>query len=60
MTPAQEWEKKRKQRESGSVSAADWIKWAKSYTRGLPRGPWREHCETHIRFVERQVSNGRA
>lgn len=60
MTPAQEWEQKRRQRESGSLSAQDWIKWARAYANRLSGGPWRKHCETHIRFVERQVRDGRA
>lgn len=60
MTPAQEWEKQRKRRESGSLSGADWLKWAKSYIRGLSGGPWRQHCEAHVRFIERQVRDGRA
>lgn len=60
MTPAQEWEQKRRARESGSLSAQDWIKWASAYVNRLSGGPWRKHCEAHLRFIERQVRDGRA
>jgi hypothetical protein len=60
MTPAQEWEQKRRARESGSITAQQWLDWADKYVNRLSGGPWRKHCEQHIRFVERQVRDGRA
>lgn len=60
MTPAQEWQKQRERRESGALSAADWLKWAKRYLNTLSGGPWRRHVETHIRFIERQIRDGNA
>lgn len=54
MSPAQEWEAWRKKRESGAVTADEWLDWARAYVNGLSGGPWRKHCEAHMRFVERQ------
>lgn len=53
MTPAQEWEQWRKKRERGEVTAEKWLEWARAYVNRLQGGPWRKHCEAHIRFVER-------
>lgn len=55
MTPAQEWEQKRKQRENGDITVQQWLTWANAYVNRLSGGPWRKHCEAHIRFVERQA-----
>ena len=53
MTPAQEWQNWRIKRERGEITTDDWLKWARAYVSRLDGGPWRKHCETHIRFVER-------
>jgi len=53
VSPAQEWEAWRKKRTSGAVSTAEWLEWAERYVSGLTGGPWRSHCEAHIRFVRR-------
>lgn len=60
MTPAQEWQNWRVKRERGEVTAQQWITWADAYVQRLGAGPWRKHCEAHIRFVKRQVQDGRA
>lgn len=57
MTPAQEWEAKRKQRESGAITVDQWIAWAKTYVNCMSGGPWRKHCEAHLRFVIRNEEN---
>lgn len=57
MSPAQEWEKKRKERESGALSPADWIKWAEAYIGRMSGGPWRKHCEAHLNFVKQDARN---
>lgn len=53
MTPAQEWQNWRVKRERGEITADEWLKWARAYVNRLDGGPWRKHCETHIKFVER-------
>lgn len=53
MSPAEEWEAWRKKREKGQVTTAQWLEWAEAYVNRISGGPWRSHCETHIRFVRR-------
>lgn len=50
-----EWRVQRRRRSAGTITDAEWVRWAESYVAGLPDGPWREHCRTHIRFVKRQA-----
>jgi hypothetical protein len=53
MSDVGRWEAKRKDRQQGRITAAQWIAWAEEYVKSLPDGPWKEHCRTHIRFVRR-------
>ena len=57
MSPAQQWEAKRKARERGEITAEQWIAWAEIYVGRLDGGPWRKHCEAHLRFVKRNEEN---
>jgi hypothetical protein len=52
MTPVQEWEAWRKKRQNGEVTKEQWLRWAKAYVRRTPKSDFRDHCETHIRFIE--------
>lgn len=53
MSATDEWGRMRIERKSGRITKGAWVAWAEKWVKGLPEGPFRSHCEAHIRFVKR-------